>query len=182
MSTYFTIWHYLTVVVALLVIIGGVVVATKQEKKEFILLIIPSIFVMTVLITILILIGLDSYTKKASLSNVSHHRILSIEKMVYTGIVKNTGNYTIGKVTLEVKLTNKAYSTGILQSGSYFKPNGFLNFFRGSTNLLNQPQTVTKSFVIASDLKPKEVQDFRVLFDFPPYFDNATSSTSTTAH
>ena len=102
--------------------------------------------------------------------------------MVYTDIVKNTGSYTIGKVTLEVKITNKAYSTGILQSGSYFKPNGFLNFFRGGTNLLDKPQTITKSFVVATNLKPNELQDFKVFFDFTPYFDSARSSASVTAH
>ena len=182
MSTYLTIWHYLTVAVAFVVIVGGVVVATKQEKKEFVLPIILSTILIVVLITILTLIGLDSYTKKVSLINVNHHRILTIEKIVYTGFVKNKGNYTIGKVTFEVTLTNRAYSTSILQSGSYFKPNGFLNFFRGGTHLLDRPQTVTKSFVIATDLKPNEVQDFRVFFDYPPYFENESSTTTVTAH
>ena len=122
------------------------------------------------------------YTKKVSLISVNHHRILTIEKVVYTGIVKNVGNYTISKVTFEVKIVNKAYSTAVLQSGSYFKPNGFLDFFKSNTNLLYKPQTLTKSFVVATDLKPNEIQDFRVSFDYPPYFENSSDFTSTTAH
>lgn len=182
MSTYFTIWHYLAVLLMILLFALGVVVALRQEEKKIIKPMIFSMFLILTLIGIFSVVALDKYTKEVSLSNVENHRILSIEKIVYTGVVKNVGNYTIGTVSFEVKLVNRGSKTGNLKAGSFYKPSGFLDFFGGGANVLYQPQTITKKFVVATNLKPNRSQDFRVLFDYPPYFEQPSEFTTLRAH
>ncbi|WP_345992626.1 DUF2393 family protein [Sulfurimonas sp. HSL-1716] len=182
MSTYLTIWHYLIILLGIILIILGVFLAFRQQEKKIIAPMIFSISLIVVLVVGFTLVAIDKYTKKVHLSNVHNHRILSIEKIVYTGIVKNVGNHTIGKVTFEVKLVNKAHAGGKVKAGSFYSPSGFAEFFSGGMNILYKPQTVTKKFVVAKDLKPNKAKSFRVMFDYPPYFENVSQFTSVTAH
>lgn len=182
MSTYLTIWHYLVIFLAVLIILIGIFLALKQEEKKIVLPMIFSILLIVILVASFTLVAVDKYTKKVQLSNVGNHRILSIEKIVYTGSVKNVGNYTIGKVTFEVKLVNKAHARGNVKPGSFFSPNGFSEFFSGGMNVLYKPQTIVKKFVVAKDLKPNRSQSFRVMFDYPPYFEQVSQFTSASGH
>ncbi len=182
MSTYFTIWHYFTVVIALLLILLGILVAKRQEEKKIILPMIFSIVLIVILIASITLVALDKYTKKVVLMDVENHRILTTEKIVYTGIVKNIGNYTIGTVSFEIKLVNKGHATGNVKAGSFYKPSGFSDFFSSGENALYQPQTITKKFVVATDLKPNRSEEFRVIFSYPPYFHDVADFASVTAH
>jgi hypothetical protein len=56
-----------------------------------------------------------------------------------------------------------------------------MDFFTGA-NVLYKPQTIKKRFVVATNLKPGEAQNFRVYFDFPPYFRNVSQFFSVEAH
>lgn len=182
MSTYLTIWHYLTMLLGVVVIALGIFAALRQADKKIILSMIFSIILIVILIVSFTLVALDKYTKKVQLGSLENHRILAIEKIVYTGYVKNIGNYKIGKVTFEVKIVNKAHTRGKVKPGSFFSPSGFAEFFGGGMNVLYKPQTVVKKFVVAEDLEPGKTKSFRVMFDYPPYFENVSQFTKVTAH
>lgn len=183
MSTYFTIWHYLAVLTGILLLGLGIFTATKQQDKKVMFSMIFSTVLVVSVVTVFVVLTLDKYTKKVYLSNLENHRILSIEKIVYTGIVKNTGSYPIGQVTLKIKLVNKGHgSASNVKPGSFFSPSGFKEFFGGGMNVLYKPQTVTKKFVVATDLQPGHARSFRVMFDYPPYFAKVTQFSSVSAH
>ena len=92
--------------------------------------------------------------------------------------MKNTGNHTIGEVTFEIKLVNKGRATGNVKGGNFYKPSGFLDFFGGGMNILSsKPQTITKEFVVAQNLKPGHAKQFRVYFKYPGYFSNVSHFT-----
>ena len=182
MSTYLTIWHYLDLLIGIVVFGLGIFLALKQKEKKLILPMIFSIFLVTILIAGFTLVAIDKYTKKVVLSNIENHRILSLEKIVYTGVVKNVGNYKIGEVTFEVKIVNKAHVSGNVKAGSFYKPSGFAEFFGGGMNMLYKPQTITKTFVVAKNLEPGKAKEFRVMFDYPPYFEQVSHFTNVRAH
>lgn len=182
MSTYLTLWHYLDIVIGILLFSAGAYAAFKQSEKKLILPMIFSVFLATVLIMGFSLAATDKYTKKVKLSNVENHRILSVEQIVYTGVVRNVGNYRIGEVTFEIKLVNRGHETGNVKAGSFYKPSGFSEFFGGGMNILYKPQTITKTFVVAKNLDPGKAQSFRVVFGYPPYFEKVSQFTSVRAH
>jgi len=179
--TLFNIWHYVVLGVFFLIFAGGVVASLKQSNKKLVFPMLLSVTLVTMLFGGFSVLVVDKYTKKAKLYRVKNKRLLSLEKVVYSGIVKNEGNYEIGKVTFKVKLVNKGHVTGNVKAGSFFKPSGFFDFFSGEGKLY-KPQTITKEFVVARHLKPGKSKPFRVYFDFPPYFRNVAHFTSVEAH
>ncbi len=171
--TLFNYWHFLILGIIFLFFIAGVISSFKQEKK----LVVPMLISVT-LITVLIggfsIVVVDKYTKIVKLYKLENKRLLSTEQIIYTGVVKNEGKHTIGKVTFEIKIVNKGHVTGNVKGGNFYKPSGFSDFFTnlfsGSSDRVSRPQTLTKEFIVARDLKPGESKHFRVHFDFPPYF------------
>jgi hypothetical protein len=179
---FFTIWHYLRVIVTLLLIALGILIAKRQENQKIVLPMIFSIVLIVILIATITLVALDKYTKKVAILNINNHRILTTERIVYTGRVKNVDDYTIGTVSVEIKLVNNGHATGKVKTGSFYKASGFADFFGGGANVLYQPQTITKKFAVATDLQPNRSESFRVVFDYPAYFHNVTDFASATAH
>ena len=178
----FNIWHYVVLGVVGFIFIGGVVASFKQDNKKIVFSMLLSVTLISLLLAGFGLVAVDKYTKVAKLYKLQNKRILSIEKIVYTGFVKNEGDYEIGKVTLEIKLVNKGHATGNVKGGSFYKPSGFMDFFSGGADILFKPQTITKEFVVARNLKPGEVKSFRVYFDFPPYFKQVADFAKVYAH
>ncbi len=168
--TLFNYWHVIVLGIILLIFILGVVASFKQPNKK---LIFPMIFSVALICTLLAgfsIIVVDKYTKIVKLHKMKNKRLLGIEKIVYTGIVKNEGNFEIGEVTFEIKLVNKGHATGNVKGGNFYKPSGFFDFFSGKSIREYKPQSITKEFVVAKHLKPGEAKAFRVYFDYPPYF------------
>lgn len=168
--TLFNIWHVIVLSLFALVFIGGVVVSIKQDNKKLLL---PMLFSVTLVVGVFAAFStvvVDKYTKKVKLYKMKNKRLLSIEKIVYTGIVKNEGSYEIGKVTFEIKLVNKGHVTGNVKAGSFFSPSRWVDFFGGGSGRKYKPQSITKEFVVAKNLKPGKSKSFRVYFDYPPYF------------
>lgn len=162
--------HYLVFFAIFIIFIIGMVASTKQESKKIIFGMMFSITLISIFLSIFSVIVVDKYTKVVKLHKLKNKRILSIEKIVYTGIVRNEGKHSIGKVTFEIKLVNKGHATGNVKGGNFYKASGFLDFFKGGYNLNFKPQSVTKEFVVAEDLGPGEAKAFRVYFPYPPYF------------
>ncbi len=168
--TALNIWHYLVFGVILILFIGGVVASLKQESTKMRFSMLFSVTLISLFLAIFSVFVVDKYTKKVELYKVKNKRLLSIEKIIYTGFVKNTGKYPIGKVTFSIKLVNKGHATGNVKGGNFYKPSGFLSFFSEGLNMNSKPQTVEKEFIVAKNLKPGQAKAFRVYFDYPPYF------------
>lgn len=179
--TYFTIWHYLTLVIVLLILAGGVFISLKQEKKKLVLPMLFSVTLITLTIAVILMFVVDKYTKQVELYRLKNKRILSIEKIIYTGVVKNTGNYTIGKVTFDLKLVSKG-KLGGLESTTFYKSSGFLDLFSGATKSNRGSNTLEKSFVVAKNLKPGQAKSFRVHFKFPANFRNISEYAKVYGH
>lgn len=184
MITLFNIWHFAVFAFIGILFIIGVAATLRQPDKKLQVSLLISISLVAALMLGFSVIAVDKYTKVVNVYQVENKRLLSIEKIIYTGIVKNEGNYEIGKVTFEVKLVNKGHVTGNVKAGSFFKASGFFDFFSGESDrsASYRPQTIVKEFVVAQNLKPGEAKAFRVYFDYPPYFRSVANFTKVTGH
>ncbi len=184
MITLFNYWHYIAFAIGISVLIAGVAYAFIQKEKKIIFSIIFSVLILTILMSGISIAVIDKYTKTAKLYKLDNKRNLSTEKIMYTGIVKNEGKFEIGEVIFEIKLVNKGHVSGNVKAGTFYNPSGFFEFFSGGGGFdsKNKPQQVIHEFVVAKNLKPGESQDFRVYFDYPPYFVGVTQYTKLYAH
>ena len=180
--TLFNYWHFFVLGVIFLVFVLGVISSFRQENPKLIIPMLISVTLITALIAGFSIVVVDKYTKIVKLYKMENKRLLSTEKIVYTGIVKNEGNYEIGKVTFEIKIVNKGHVTGNVKAGSFFKTSGLAEFFGGGAGKLYKPQSITKKFVVAENLKPGDAKSFRVYFDFPPYFRSMSHFAKVTGH
>ncbi len=179
--TLFNYWHYFILSIILVIFIIGVIAAMKQVNKKLGFQMLISITLVTLLLSFVSIFIVDKYTKIVKLYKVKNKRLLSSEKIIYTGIVKNEGPYTIGEVVVEIKLVNKGHATGNVKGGNFYKPSGFAAFFSG-TGVLYKAQSLTKEFVVAENLKPGTAKSFRVHFDYPPYFRSVADFTKVSGH
>lgn len=163
-------WHFIVFFVILLMFLGGVVSALRQKSTKIKLGMLISVTLVSLFLAGFSIMVVDKYTKVVKLYKLKNKRLLSTEQIVYTGIVKNEGKHKIGKVTFEIKLVNKGHATGNVKGGNFYKSSGFFDFFSGGYNLHMKPQSLTKEFVVATDLKPGTAKSFRVYFRYPPYF------------
>ena len=175
-------WHFIAFGVIFLMFVAGAVFSLKQETQKLRMSMLFSVALVSVFLAFFSVLVVDKYTKKVELYKMENRRLLSIEKIVYTGIVKNEGNHEIGKVTFEIKLVNKGHVTGNVKGGNFFKPSSFLDFFGGGFNRNARPQSITEEFVVAKNLKPGQSQSFRVYFKYPPYFSSTAQFASVKGH
>jgi hypothetical protein len=171
-------WHYIAFGVIFLFLIAGIISSFRQENPKMRYSMLFSVILINAFFVVFSVVLIDKYTKKVGLYKLHNKRILSIEKIVYTGIVKNEGKFPIGKVLLEIKLVNRGHATGNVKGGSFYKSSGFFDFFSEGLNKLKyKPQTVIKEFVVAKNLKAGNAKAFRVYFDYPPYFTSVAQFT-----
>lgn len=182
MSTYFTVWHYGTVILTTGLFLVLVFLSFKETSKKNRNAMIIASFLVMVLVTVFMILALDKYTKKAEMFGLKNRRMLNTEKIVYTGYVKNVGNYTIGQVKIEFKLVNKGHVTGNVKAGSFFKPSGFLEIFGGGDRANYRPQKIEETIVVARNLEPGKTKAFTVSLDFPPYFKYVSDFQRVSAH
>jgi hypothetical protein len=169
MNTYFTFWHYSAVILITSALIALVVYTLMQPKlsTKF------SIIVTYTLVAIGLLFGtllvIDSYTKKITLSNVDNHRFLPTEEIIFTGSVRNSGNYTIGEISVEIKIVNKETAA---QSGEpSYQSNAFAELL-GDQGI--KPSYLTVAEVVAINLKPGQSKNFMIIIPYPSYFKGFT--------
>jgi len=184
MTTYFTIWHWVSLTAFALIFLSLVLVSLKETKSKDILSMIFASFLVVVTAGAFSLMAIDKYTKEAMIYGVKNTRILRNETIVYTGFVKNKGNYTIGEIVLTVKLVNKGHVTGNVKGGSFYKPSGLFDFISsfGEGTKTFKPQKVEYTFTVASELEPGKAKYFRVQMPFPPYFKHVSDFTTISAH
>lgn len=167
-------WHYITLGIISLFFVAGVVASLKQKGRSLQLGMLFSVTLVSLFLAILSVVLVDKYTKKVALYKLKNRRYLATEEILYRGIVKNRGNFDIGKVTFEIKIVNKGHAIGHLKGGDFYKSSGFFDFFKDGLNIRSKPQSITKDFVVARDLKAGEARAFVVRFKYPPYFRNTS--------
>jgi len=169
--TLFNYWHFIIFGVILIIFVAGVFSAFRQESKKFLVPMLISTALVTGFLAIFSVVVVDKYTKVVKLHKLKNKRLLSTEQIIYTGIVRNEGNFPIGKVTFEIKLVNKGHATGNVKGGSFYKASGFFDFLNSGFNKKKvKAQSITKEFTVATNLKPGAAKSFRVHFRYPPYF------------
>jgi len=179
--TLFNVWHYVVLGILFVLFIVGIIRALQEENPKMKYSMLFTVTLISLFLAVFSVFVVDKYTKEVKLYNLKNKRLLSIEKIAYSGAVKNVGNYPIGKVTLEIKLVNKGHATGNVKGGNFYKPSGFLEFFSSGLGIdKSKPQTVVKKFIVARDLKPGVKKRFRVYFDYPPYFRSVAQFTKVT--
>ena len=184
MSTYFTSWHWIAVAIFTILFFILTLMSLKEKNTKNILSMIFASFLVLVTAGAFTIMALDKYTKKATLYGVKNTRILRNETIVFTGFVKNKGDFTIGEITLTVKLVNKGHVTGNVKGGSFYKPSGILDFITsfGEQKTSYKPQQIEKDYVVARMIEPGKATYFRVEMPYPPYFKHVSQFTSITAH
>ena len=183
MSTYFTIWHWTAIIAAIILFFLLVLVSLKEKNQKNIISMIFASFLVLSTATVFSMMAIDKYTKIATLYGVKNTRILRNETIVFTGFVKNKGNYTIGEIVLKVKLVNRGHVTGNVKGGSFYRPSGVFDFFSSfGQKKTYKPQKVEEEFVVARKIEPGKAASFRVQMKYPPYFKHVSQFTSITAH
>jgi hypothetical protein len=178
----FNYWHFIVLAVIALMALVGVLNALKQKNRKLVMPMIFSVVLISTLTAGFSVFVVDKYTKTVKLYKLKNKRLLQQEKIMFSGIVRNEGSHKIGKVTFEIKLVNKGMATGNVKGGSFYKPSGFLDFFSSGSDKLYKPQQITHEFVVAKNLKPGQAKEFRVYFDYPPYFKSVSHFAKVYAH
>lgn len=187
MSTSFTLWHYLNFIIITALLAGAIFYTLKQkdlsQKGSFI----ATYSVITVLLLFFTTIGINAYTKQVLLVNVKNHRFLSTESIIYTGKVRNAGNYNVGQVELEIEIFDK----GLKRAGrSSYESTAFKDYFNDVDIRklfgYDQPEAKPTSFIIrktiAKELKAREAKQFAVSINYPTYFSGYTSKERIIVH
>ena len=105
--TLFNYWHYIFLGIAFLLFFIGLISSLRQEKKKLVIPMLISTTLISVLLGFFSILVVDKYTKKVEVIKIKNKRLLSTEQIVYSGIIKNTGNHKIGKVVLEKTVLNE---------------------------------------------------------------------------
>lgn len=169
MSTYFTFWHYGAVIVITLALVVMIVTTLLQPKltSKF-SIIVTYIFAALGLMFMAILI-IDSYTKKITLYDVEDRRFYATEKIIFTGNVRNSGDYTIGEVSVEIKIVNQ--DTEVKSGDPYYESDAFAEML-GDDGV--KPSFVIVTEVVATNLKPGQHKPFRIVMPHPSHFKGYT--------
>ena len=184
MNTYFTIWHWSAIIAFVFLFFLLVLVSLKEKNQKTMLSMIFSSFLVIVTAGVFTIMAIDKYTKLATLYGVKNTRILRNETIVFTGFVKNKGDYKIGEIVLNVKLVNRGHVTGNVRGGSFYRPSGIMDFLSsfGEDKTTYKPQKVEEKFVVATNIEPGKAVFFRVEMPYPPYFKHVAEFSTISAH
>lgn len=187
MSTSYTIWHYLSFIIITILFTITILYTLKQkeitQKSSFIAL----YSVIAILLLFFSIININRYTKQVVLSNVKHHRFLSTESIIYTGNVRNTGNYDVGKIEIEIEIFDKGLKK---ESELFQKPTAFKDYYNdtdirklfGLDNQDIKPSSVIVRKTVAEELKAGHGKQFIVSIRYPSYFTGYLSQERVIVH
>lgn len=186
MTTSYTIWHYLDFIIIAALLALAIVYTLKQkdltQKGSFITV----YCVIALIVLILTIVSINSYTKKVLLQNVKDHRFLSTESIIYTGTVRNAGNYDVGQVEMEIKIFDKglrkqgrpAYQSTAFKD--YYNDVDIRKLFGYKNDAKPTSYTIRKT--LADDLKAGEGKQFAVSIHYPTYFSGYSSEERLIVH
>ena len=167
MNTYFTVWHYVATIVILLTLIIAIFITLLQRNLPYKGSIIFVYFLSAAGLLFIAILMIDSSTKNPTLVNIESHRFLPKEKIIFTGRVRNSGEYTIGEVSIEIKLINN--DTGVSKKDPTYQSNAFAELM-GDKGLEKKPSYMIHTEVVASNLAPGRSKKFWIAMPYPPYF------------
>ncbi|MDD2828181.1 MAG: DUF2393 family protein [Sulfuricurvum sp.] len=169
MNTYFTLWHYAAITLMTLGLIALIIMTLRKENEKYKFSIIFTYILAALGFMFGAILIIDSYTKKITLSDVKDTRFLPTEKIFFTGYVSNSGNYTIGEVSVEIKIVNR--DTPELEGKPAYQSNAFAELI-GDKGV--KPSYLVVTEVVATNLKPGHRKEFRIIMRHPPYFKGYT--------
>jgi hypothetical protein len=133
------------------------------------------------------LVAINGYTKQVVLVNVKNHRFFSTESIIYTGTVRNTGDYDVGHVEIEIEIFDK----GLKKQGKASYESSAFNDYYNDVDIrkllgFDRSDTKVNSFVIrktvAKELKARAGKQFAVSINYPTYFSGYTSKERVIVH
>jgi len=170
MNTYFTFWHYGAVIVITLVLIALIISTLLHSKVSSKLSIIFTYTLAALGFMFTTILVIDNYTKKITLSNVDDYRFYPTEKIFFTGSVRNSGDYTIAEVRVEIKIVNK--DSAAKEGEPSYQSNAFAELI-GDAKV--KPSFFITTEVVATNLKPGQRKEFRIIMPHPSYFKGYSS-------
>ncbi len=175
MNVYFTFWHYGAIVLSIILFVLFSLLAFYAKRLWTQLFIVFSSLFVSIGLLIAMFEGLEKTTKKAEIYNLHYNRLLQTEQIIFLGTVKNTGDYHLNTVQLQLIIENgPVEGTGIF--------GGAPHAFEEALDSEYQPQKLTYNYTIATDLDPKVSKQFSIMIDYPPYFSNGSFTTKAVAH
>lgn len=168
---YFTIVHIIFLAFYFILFVALVLLTMQESRRKiFWAMIFANVLVMATL-SVFTMLVLDKYTKKARIENLKQKRVLRNETISFSGKIRNIGKFNIAKCVLEIKLVNNPITSKKMGGSDVFKPTSGLDFISKDP----KPSTVSKKFLIATSLKPKELRNFSVNMPYPPYFSKGST-------
>lgn len=158
-------WHYLLIGGLGTVFILGALLAFRSDSKTAVL---ATVTLVVTLMGIFIWEGIDENVYRVEISNLNEERYYQSEQILFTGIVRNVGNYPVANVVAVVKLSNSR-SGNEAKATQFSQPGAFAELFEGD-NPKFRPQSISEEHIIADYLKPGSSKTFRIMMDYPPHF------------
>lgn len=187
MSTSFTIWHYLSFVIICAMLAIAIIYTLKQkeipQKGSFI----ATYCIAALILFIFTIMGINTYTKQVLLVNVKNHRFLATESIIYTGTVRNSGNYDVGEVEIEIEIFDKGLKK---EKRASYQSTAFKDFYNdvdilkllGFNNRDVKPTSFTTRKTVAKELKAGQGKQFAVSIRHPSYFSGYISKERLIVH
>ena len=168
MNTYMTFWHYGALAIIASAFFALTLLTLQQSAKASTKISIIVTYLITSLgIAYGVILFIDTYTKKVTLSEVKDRRFLPTEKIFFTGSVYNSGDYTIGTVSIEIKIINR--ETAAKEGEPSFQSNAFAEML-GDDPATYKPSYLITTEVVATNLKPGQRENFHITMPHPPHF------------
>ncbi len=161
-----TVIHWIVAGIFLLLFVILTLLASREKSVRTMLTMIFASFLLTLTATVISLIVLDKYTKKAKILTYKTQRDMAHESVIVRGILQNVGSFEIGYCTLEVTVSNTSRGG---RMSSFFSPTKSFDFMKGIGNKVN---SITSEEDVAKNLSPGEKKKFYVTVRFPGYFEN----------
>lgn len=187
MSTSFTLWHYLSFIIISAILTVAILYTLKQKDIMQKGSLIALYSVISLLLLIFSILSINGYTKQVVLANVKNHRFLSMESIIYTGTVRNAGNYDVGQVEIEIELFDKGRKK---EGRTSFESTAFKDYFNsvdirklfGFDNSDIKPTSVIIRKTVAEELKAGHGKQFTVSIRYPSYFTGYISKERVIVH
>ncbi|HEC1794311.1 TPA: DUF2393 family protein [Campylobacter lari] len=162
---YFTFFHILIIFIMLASTgLTWVLLYLKVQNKKYMIIFCIVSFILALILTISLLLTIDQYTKKASLSNFSTYRRLATESIIIKGRITNDTNFKLSECFLELRIIddNKKHEV----SGEIFNQQNFDSIKRAN----QQQRDASYNINIAKNLPGHTYKDFSFEVGLPPHF------------
>ena len=172
MEGYFNVFHLIALAVLVLLSMLFMLISRGEKDPRLFKIYLAINVAATLIFGYFFMLVVDKYTKKAVLIELTGHRVLRNEMIVFKGSLRNTGEFSIASCELTVKLVNNPVSKDTI-AGSIFKPSGLSLFSRGDER--SNVAEVTAS--VAKNIAPKQIRNFSLSMPYPSYFANTQTIT-----